>query len=500
MEQTSIYLPKAISRESLEIVDARMLIDGKWVTSQDGETIPVENPALKKVIATVPRGKAVDVELAVRAARAAFVGWRKTPSRERGRALLRIADALELQANAIANTMALETGNAIRTQSRPEVKASADVFRYFGGLFGEAKGESCIFNATTLNYTLRESIGVVGAIIPWNSPIIVACTKIAPAICMGNTVVLKTAEDAPLAVLELASLCSQFLPPGVLNVLTGLGVECGAALVNNPGVSKISFTGSTEVGKSVMRAAADRIVPVSLELGGKSPNIIFPDVDEDWVVDGTIAAARITRQSQSCTAGTRVFIHERIFDSFVEKLASKLAALKVGDPLDEQTDIGSLINKKQFDRVCSYIHDGLGQMDARLISGGKPPTSGPLSQGYFAVPTVFENASNDWRLAREEIFGPVLCAIRWSDEEEVVRMANDTNYGLAGFIWSRDINKALHTAHSLEAGFIQINQGAGPQPGQSLGGYKQSGIGRELSLESMLDSFTVKKNIAIAVR
>jgi acyl-CoA reductase-like NAD-dependent aldehyde dehydrogenase len=367
-------------------------------------------------------------------------------------------------------------------------------------LFGEAKGESSIFNGTTLNYTLREPIGVVGAIIPWNSPIIVACTKIAPAICMGNTVVLKTAEDAPLAVLELASICSQFLPPGVLNVLTGLGVECGASLVNNPGVSKISFTGSTEVGKSVMRAAADRIVPVSLELGGKSPNIIFPDVDEDWVVDGTISAARITRQSQSCTAGTRVFVHERIFDSFVEKLGRKLAGLKVGDPLDEQTDIGSLINRKQFDRVCSYIDDGIRHSDAKLIVGGLPPTSGPLSKGYFAVPTVFENPSNDWRLAREEIFGPVLCAIRWSDEEDVIRMANDTNYGLAGFIWSHDINKALHTAHSLDAGFIQINQGAGPQPGQSLGGYKQSGIGRELSLESMLDSFTVKKNIAIAVR
>jgi betaine-aldehyde dehydrogenase len=341
---------------------------------------------------------------------------------------------------------------------------------------------------------------VVGAIIPWNSPIIVAANKIAPAICMGNTVVLKTAEDAPLAMLEVARTFQEYLPKGVLNVLTGYGAECGAALAQHPGVAKLSFTGSTQVGKSIMHAAAERIVPVSLELGGKSPSIVFPDADEDWVADAVVAAARVTRQTQSCTAGTRVFVHDRVFDSFVARLCAKLEAMRVGDPLDERTDIGTLINRRQFDKVCGYIRDGLAHPGARLATGGLPPAEGPLAQGYYTIPTVFAGDSNDWRLAREEIFGPVLCAIRWSDEAEVLRMANDTHYGLAGFVFSRDIHHALRAAHGIEAGLVQVNHGGAPLPGQSFGGYKQSGIGREFSLEGMLDSFTVKKNICLAVR
>lgn len=483
-----------------KIGNASMLIDGTLVGSLDGETFDVENPANRTLIARTPRARAPDVERAVRAAAAAFETWRKVPARERGRILLRIADALEANIEQIARTLAMETGNALRTQSRPEVRGCAEMFRYFGGLSGEAKGESSALTFATLNYTLREPLGVVGAVIPWNSPIVVAAAKIAPAICMGNTIVLKTAEDAPLAVLELGKLCSEFLPKGVLNILTGFGSECGAALMQSPGVAKLSFTGSTQVGKSVMHAAAERIVPVSLELGGKSPSIVFADADEDWVVDGVVSAARITRQAQSCTAGTRVFVHDSIFASFVGRMASKLSALRIGDPLDEQSDIGSLINKKQFDRVKAYISDGLKQADAELVTGGLPACDGPLSEGYFAKPTIFASKSNDWRLAREEIFGPVLCAIPWSREEDVIRMANDTVYGLAGFVWTSDLNKALRTAHALEAGWIQINQGGGPAPGQSFGGYKQSGIGRELSLESMLDSFTTRKNICVAIR
>lgn len=479
---------------------ARMLIDGDWVGSLDGETFDVQNPATRTVIARAPRAQAGDVERAVRAAAVAFTAWRKVPARERGRMLLRIADAIEANVESIARTLALETGNALRTQSRPEVKASAEFFRYFGGLCGEAKGESTAPTTATLNYSLREPLGVVGAVIPWNSPIIVMASKIAPAICMGNTVVLKAAEDAPLAVLEVGKLCLEFLPKGVLNILTGFGSECGAALVQNSGVAKLTFTGSTQVGKSVMHAAADRIVPVSLELGGKSPSIVFADADHDWVADGVISAARITRQSQSCTAGTRIFVHDSIFDSFLARLTTRLSALRVGDPLDEASDIGALINRKQFDRVSSYIEDGIKQPDATLVTGGLPPGTGPLSGGYFVQPTIFASRSNDWRLAREEIFGPVLCAIRWSSEEDVIRMANDTVYGLAGFVWTSDLNRALRTAHALEAGWIQVNQGGGPSPGQSFGGYKQSGIGRELSLESMLDSFTARKNICVALR
>src|SRR5215510_8412668 len=285
--------------------------------------------------------------------------------------------------------------------------------------------------------------------------------KIAPALCAGNTIVLKAAEDAPLGVLELARMCQDVLPKGVLNVVTGLGEEAGAALANHPVVRKLSFTGSTEVGKIIMRAAADRIVPVSLELGGKSPSIVYPDVNEDWVVDGIIAAMRFTRQSQSCTAGSRMFLHEDIFDSFLGKLEKKTTALKIGDPLDEATDIGTIINNKQFTKVCKYVDEGLKRSDAKLVFGGLPPKTGPLSEGYYAVPTVFADRSNDWRLAREEIFGPVLVAIRWSNEADAIRMANDSHYGLAAYVWTHDIGRGLRAAHAIESGWVQVNQGLG---------------------------------------
>jgi betaine-aldehyde dehydrogenase len=338
---------------------------------------------------------------------------------------------------------------------------------------------------------------VVGAIIPWNAPVMLAALKIAPALCAGNVMVMKAAEDAPLGVLLLAEICQQFLPPGVLNLLTGFGEEVGGPLLNHPGIRKLSFTGSTEVGKIVMRAAAERIVPVSLELGGKSPSIVYPDADEDWAVDGIIAAMRFTRQSQSCTAGSRLFLHEDIFDSFLSKLEKKTTALRIGDPLDEKTDIGTIINNKQFTKVCKYVEDGLRRADARLVFGGLPPKTGPLSEGYYAVPTVFADRSNDWRLAREEIFGPVLVAIRWSDEAEAIRMANDSHYGLAAYVWTHDIGTGLRTAHAIESGWVQVNQGLGQVPGMSYGGYKQSGIGREFSLEGMLDSFTQRKNVTV---
>jgi acyl-CoA reductase-like NAD-dependent aldehyde dehydrogenase len=283
----------------------------------------------------------------------------------------------------------------------------------------------------------------------------------------------------------------------VLNVLTGYGHDCGAALAAHPGVRKLSFTGSTEVGKLVMKAAAERIVPVSLELGGKSPSIVFPDADEDWVVDGIIAAMRFTRQSQSCTAGSRLFLHADIFDSFLAKLADKTSKLKIGDPLDEASDIGAIINEKQFKKVCGYVEEGLGLPGSKVLFGGLPPTTGPLAKGYFAIPTVFANAANDWRLAREEIFGPVLVAIRWKDEDEVIRMANDTHYGLAAYVWTKDIGRALRAAHAVEAGWVQVNQGLGQFPGHSYGGVKQSGIGREHSLEGMLESFTQRKSVTV---
>ena len=476
---------------------AQMLIAGEWVDSASGETLDVENPGNRQKIAEISRGGASDVDRAVQAATQAFPGWSKTPPRDRGRLLLRIAEALETRSEELARIIALETGNALRTQARPEARLSADIFRYFGGLGGELKGETIPLGDHVLSYTRREPLGVVGAIIPWNAPVLLGALKIAPALCAGNTLVLKAAEDAPLGVLLMAAVCQEFLPPGVLNVLTGLGEECGAALAQHPAIRKLSFTGSTEVGKLIMRAAAERIVPVSLELGGKSPAVVYPDADEDWVVDGVIAGMRFTRQSQSCTAGSRLFLHADIFDSFLDKLRTKTQALKLGDPLDEQTDIGAIINDKQFRKVCGYVDEGLKRKDARLVFGGLPPQNGPLSKGYFAVPTVFADTSNDWRLAREEIFGPVLVAIPWREEAEAIRMANDSHYGLAAYVWTHDIGSALRTAHAIESGWVQVNQGLGQQPGHSYGGYKQSGIGREFSLEGMLDSFTQRKNVTV---
>ncbi|TMC29119.1 MAG: aldehyde dehydrogenase family protein [Chloroflexi bacterium] len=475
-----------------------MFIGGEWVESADGRTFDVETPAKRgQVIAQVPRGGVADVDRAVKAAQAAFPAWRAMPPRERGRLLLRIADAVDAETEELAKLLARETGNAIRTQSRPEAQRVSDLFRYFGGLGGELKGETIPLGEDWFSYTRREPLGVVAAIVPWNVPILIAAWKLAPALVAGNTVVLKPSANAPLATLAFARIAQRHLPKGVLNVITGTGDEVGTPLAEHPGIAKISFTGNTETGKAILRLAADRIIPVTLELGGKSPQILFADADGDKTADGVIDAMRFARQGQSCTAGSRLFVHSSVFDSFMDRLATKLRKLKVGDPLDETNDMGAIVSKQQFERVVSFIDEGARQPGARTVTGGHPPSDGPLASGYYVEPTVFANVRNDWRIAKEEIFGPVLVAIPFSDAADAIRMANDTHYGLAAYVWSRDISRALRTAHAIDAGWIQVNGGGGQLVGQPYGGYKQSGLGRENSLEGMLEGFTQRKSVTI---
>lgn len=474
----------------------QMIINGKLVDSVSGQWIDVENPATKTVFARVPRGNRNDVDIAVNAADAAFKKWCVVSAAERGRLLHQIADALEGKIELMAKTISLENGNALRTQSRGEARLTVDFVRYVAGLAREIKGNTVYLSSDNLDYTRREPFGVVGAIVPWNAPLLLAALKVAPAVMTGNTIVLKSSEEAPLAVHILLQTFNEFLPPGVVNLVTGSGVECGAPLVEHPKVPKVSFTGSTAVGRSILSAAGNRVAAVTLELGGKSAQIVMPDVDLDYTTTGVISAMRFSRQGQSCTAGSRLFVHESIAQPFMAALVDKLKKLKVGSPVDEATDAGTVVNKKQFERVSAYIREAIEKSPQSLVLGGLPPTSGPLSEGYFFEPTVFLNLPPDVRLTKEEVFGPVLSVTTWREESEVLERANDSEYGLAAFIWSRAGAPAIRMAHAIRAGWVMINQGTGQQIGHSYGGMKQSGLGREFSLEGILASYTDVKQVS----
>ena len=476
-----------------------MLIDGQWVPSLEDEWIAVENPATRQAFALVPRARSADVDRAVTAAGTAFSRWKKTSAAERGRLLYRIADAMEAAKEDLAKMISRENGNALRTQSRGEAALAAEVFRYVAGLARELKGHSMYLQPETLDYTRREPYGVVGAIIPWNAPLVLAALKVAPALMTGNTMVLKASEEAPLAVLAMSKICADHLPAGVLNTITGYGAECGAAIAEHPMIPKISFTGSTAVGRSILAAASQRVAAVTLELGGKSAQIVFPDVDCDFVTEGVITAMRFSRQGQSCTAGSRLFVHESIADRLIDRLSSRLKGMRVGDPLDESSDAGSLVNEKQFRRVCGFVQEAIERKPEALLLGGLPPVQGPLSKGYFFEPTLFFDLPEDVRMTREEVFGPVLSIATWKHEDEVIERANASHYGLAAFVWSRAGAPALRIAHALDVGWVLINQGGGQSIGHSYGGMKQSGAGREFSLEGMLASFTDIKQVSVSL-
>lgn len=472
------------------------LIDGDLVDPHSGKTFDVIHPATLEVIGQAAFGEAADVDAAVAAAKRAQKAWGALPARERGRLVAECARRLEDHKEELARLVALETGKALRTESRVEAGVLADAFTFYGGLASELKGEQVPFHPDMLTVTIREPIGVVGAIIPWNVPMMLMAFKIAPALVAGNSVVVKSAEEAPFAVLRVCEIMNEILPPGVLNILSGYGPECGAPLVAHPDVGKVTFTGSVETGKIIARLAAEKLIPVTLELGGKSPMIVMEGADLERAVAGAVTGVRFTRQGQSCTAASRIYVHESLHDRFVEALKARVDAMVMGDPLEEATDIGTIVSKQQYERVLGYIAQGRAD-GGTALEASRLPDDPRLSEGYFVRPVIFTDLPETSRCIREEIFGPVTAVQRISSLEEAIRKANDSPYGLAATIWTSNLKTAMQAVHQLEAGFVQVNQNLVVQPNLSYGGIKQSGLGKEASLEAMLEHFTHKKTAII---
>jgi len=472
-------------------------IGGRYVPAISGKTFPVVNPATGIQVAEAAEGDAADVDAAVQDAARAQKAWAKMPARKRGALVYQCAALLRAHQDELGRLIALETGKALRTESRVEAGVVADIFEFFGGLGGELKGESVPFAPDVLSVTVREPLGVVGAIIPWNVPMLLMALKIAPALVAGNTVVVKSAEEAPLAVLRICELLGRILPPGTFNMLSGQGPECGAPLVAHPLVKKVTFTGSVETGKIVARAAAEKLVPVTLELGGKSPMIVFADCDFAKTVSGALTSMRFTRQGQSCTAASRIYVERPIFDAFVAEMEKAVNNMVMGDPLDEKTDIGTIISQGQYDKVQAFIAEGKATPGATALECSAMPADPALKKGLFLRPVIFTGLDGSSRLVREEIFGPVTVIQPFDDAEAVLAEANDSEYGLAASLWTNNLKVGLDLAHRLEAGLVQINQNLVVQANLSYGGVKQSGLGKEASLEAMLEHFTHKKTIMV---
>ncbi len=474
-------------------------IDGKWHWPAGGARLTVENPSRRVAICDVGLGSETEIDLAVQAARAAFPEWRAKAASERGKLIGALGRRLEENAEEIARILAAETGNAIKTQSRGEVAGAAGVLRYYGGVAVEQKGETLPLGPGLFSYSTREPHGVVGSIIPWNSPLQLGAVKISMALATGNCLVLKPAEDAPLAILKLAELAEDVFPPGVFNVVTGMGEEAGAALAAHSGVDKVSFTGSSEVGRQIGHATADRIANVTLELGGKSPTIVFPDAVEHDRLDNTALqianAMRFSRQGQSCTAGSRLFVHEDIWSTLMPRVVDKVSELKVGDALDPDVDMGAVVNAERYGEIRDYVVEAEARGARFLI--GDVPVSDPA--GFQAKPIILTGVDNSWRIAREEVFGPVMVAIPFRTEAEVIDLANDTHYGLAAFVFTHDFSRITRLTRAINAGWIQVNQGGGQIPGMSYGGTKQSGLGSEYSIEGALEAYTFRKCVTVNV-
>ena len=492
---TTAALPEQLSEEARAFASTRheLLIGGERAPAADGRTFETVNPATGESIAEVAQGGPADVDRAVTAAREALEDgpWASAPAAERGRCLERLAGLLEEHADELAQLESLDNGKPVAMAKMVDVNESVNHLRYFAGWPTKILGEVIPVSAPDmLCYTRKEPVGVCGQIVPWNFPLLMACWKIAPALAAGCTVVLKPAEQTPLTALRLGELALEAgVPEGVLNVLTGDG-ETGAAVVDHPGVDKIAFTGSTEVGREIGTKAGRALKRVTLELGGKSPNIILPDADLEEAIKGSFMAIYFNT-GQACNAGSRLFVPKEQFDSVVSALAGAAKEMKLGPGLDEQTQMGPLVSDEQFERVTRYIESGKSE-GAELVTGGGVPDGN--GGGYFVEPTLFTASRDDLKIAREEIFGPVLVALPYESLEEVAARANDTDYGLAAGVWTQSLSSAHRLAALLKAGSIYINRWSPADPAAPFGGYKASGVGREhgsVGLEAYLETKTV---------
>ncbi len=470
-----------------------LFIDGKEVPAASGKTFQTVNPATGQVLAEVAQGGPEDIDRAVRAARRALEGpWRKWRPLERQQAMLRLAELVEAHYDEIALLDTLDLGAPISRTTLGRKRAGA-LLRYYGGLAISTHGDtidSSFMPGDSLTYTLKEPVGVVGAINPWNGPSGMTIWKLCPVLASGCTVVLKPAEQAPLSPLLIARLCAEAgIPPGVVNVVTGLG-DAGAALAEHPGVDKIAFTGSTEVGRKIVRASAGNLKRLSMELGGKSANIVFADANLDLAAPGA-AMAVYMNSGQICSAGTRLFVQRPIYDEFVERVATFAKGLRIGDPQDPQTQMGPLVSAEQLDRVCGYLQIGKDQ-GARAMAGGQRLTEGEFAKGFFVPPTLFVDVKDDMRIAREEIFGPVISVLPFDTVEEAIARGNDSEYGLGGGVWTRDLANAHRVSKGLRTGTVWVNCYQVLDPAVPFGGYKMSGFGRESGNEHIQEYLETK--------
>ena len=472
----------------------QLFIGGQWRDASDGEFFTTKCPANGEKLAECAQATKEDVDDAVREAWKAFETWKKVPTSERAAILNKIADIIDANTEHLAMVESLDNGKPIRETMAIDIPLSAKHFRYFAGCIMAEEGSANILDEQFLSLILRAPIGVVGQIVPWNFPFLMAAWKLAPVLAAGCCTVFKPSSDTSLSVLEFARLVQDVIPKGVFNVITGSGSKSGQYMLDHKGFRKLAFTGSTEVGRQVALAAADRLIPATLELGGKSANIFFPDCNWEQAIDG-LQLGILFNQGQVCCAGSRVFVHEDIYDKFLEDAVKAFNNVKVGVSWDPETQMGSQINERQLEKILSYVEIGK-QEGARLICGGERITDGELAKGCFMRPTLLADVTNDMRVAQEEIFGPVACILKFRDEDEVIRMANDNAYGLGGAVWTRDLNRAIRVSRGIETGRMWVNTYNQIPEGSPFGGYKESGIGRETH-KVILEHYTQMKNIMI---